>query len=465
MRPRFPWPGTVLWLRVAGAIASGAAASMYPTAASASSAQCTAAAISAGGVYDCWLCSAFEYLAYLSAAYGQKVYSAMAVDAANALGILALVSGHIWVIKIILLPGESRAALEELLKRAGWLIAAALLLSADGVVISFEYIFGAMQQAAGDIGTAIMAYASSIGGAPSLASVVGSGAPAGLALTADQAAMGGTIAAAYTGIWAQVEHTLTPLVCFSMSQVSEAGVSLAIIPRAIMYGLLLLPYIFVMGVFAALLLQSQFYFTAISAVTPVLVLFLVFDKTRGMFGQALKVLLTGSFTIVFCAVAMGFTGMVIAVAIQELVGIAASAGSTSAIEIGSASSFWDATGAPPPAVVMSNPQEPYMSMAYLKTLMIGFISILLHLAAPRIAANIGGATDSAMSAAAVVGVGQLGASRGIMASKGLILGRDPNQIGGLAGAVIGGAASGARRGGELLGSLNPFTRRLKEAEE
>ncbi|MGQ3026748.1 MAG: hypothetical protein ACT60Q_00435 [Ferrovibrionaceae bacterium] len=453
------------WLRLTGAVALAVAAAFQPAVASASSQQCTASAISAGGVYDCWLCSAFEYMAYLSAAYGQKVYTAMAIDAANVLGVLALVSGHVWALKIILLPGESRAALDELLKRAGWLIAAALLLSANGVVISYDYIFTAMQQAAGDVGTAIMAYASSIGGAPQLASVVGGGAPAGLALTSDQSAAGAAIAAAYTGIWAQVEHTLTPLVCFSMSQISEAGWSLSVIPRAIMYLLLLTPYIFVMGVFAALLLQSQFYFTAISAVTPVLVLFLVFDKTRGMFGQSLKVLLTGSFTIVFCAVAMGFTGMVIAVAIHELVGLAAAAGSSAAIEIGSASSFWDATGAPPAAVVLDNPREPYMSMAYLKTLMIGFISILLHLAAPRIAANIGGATDSAMSAAAVVGIGQLGASRGVMATKGALLGRDASQFGGLAGAVFGGAASVGRRGADMLGSLNPFSRRLKESEE
>jgi hypothetical protein len=200
---------------------------------------------------------------------------------------------------------------------------------------------------------------------------------------------------------------------------------------AIFYGLLLaLPYVFVWGIFLAFTLEGIFKLLAITAVSPLLIAVAGFGPTRGFALTGLRVIVGGVLTVVFAGVAMGFTMTVLR---QALDGAPL------------------ATGGIKPDISGFLGSEQYWLV-----LLIGFISILFHLKAATLAANISGASDGPGAAATVVGAGMaaVGAAKTLTLKSAQKLGRKGSEAFG-AGAraardriMGGGKAPAATQGGD-----------------
>lgn len=147
--------------------------------------------------------------------------------------------------------------------------------------------------------------------------------------------------------------------------------------------LLLLPYVFVWGIFLAFLLEGIFKFLGVSALAPVFIACIAFKATRGFAMSAARILLSGILTVVFAGVAMGFTITIVKTYTADLPMTA------------------DGTFAGDPSAFV-------LSREYFSILLIGFISILFHLKAATLASNIAGASDDPGAASAVVAAGMAG---------------------------------------------------------
>ncbi len=146
---------------------------------------------------------------------------------------------------------------------------------------------------------------------------------------------------------------------------------------------MLIPYIFVWGIFLAFLLEGIFKFLGISALAPMFIACAAFKPTRGFAISAARVLLSGILTVVFAGVAMGFT-----ITIVKLY--------TAGLPIDVDGNY------------VGDPGKFVMSAEYFSILLIGFISVLFHLKAATLASNISGASDGPGAASAVVAAGMMG---------------------------------------------------------
>ena len=147
---------------------------------------------------------------------------------------------------------------------------------------------------------------------------------------------------------------------------------------------------------------------------------------RGFTEAAIRLYLPGGLTIVFAALAMGFTLAVTHAFVSDLI-----------VAVGVAQGDF------------------FLTWAYWGMLLLGFISVLLHLKAATLASNISGANDGAGPAAATIVGAKLAVAAtaatafraaGGPASAGFIGGKVGNLTGGygVPGAVVG-AARGATR--------------------
>ena len=140
---------------------------------------------------------------------------------------------------------------------------------------------------------------------------------------------------------------------------------------------LLLPWTFVMLIFAAYVVEAIFKFLAVTALAPVWLVSAFFQRTRSFLEAAIRLYISGGLTVVFAAVAMGFTLAVTDSYIQPLF-----------------------------TAVMDG-KYLIMTWGYWAMLVLGFISVLLHLKAATLASNISGANDGAGPAAATVMAGKM----------------------------------------------------------
>lgn len=343
-------------------------------------------------------------LAERGRSYARAVSQKMSATATTLYGAFIMIALSIFFLRLFALPREASEAGVNLLKQmTWWSLGSFFLKNTDSL---FDWVFDLMQMTALQVGIFILNVATAD------SSIMPNGPP-----SIGAAGTGSEIAQSYGQLWGTVEFVIYPIACSAFS--GTAGTSN--IGQAFAYFILALPYMFVLGVFAAFLVQSMFYFTAIAAFSPILILGLAFEKTRGGVGSGFRIILTGTLTIGFAAIAMGFTAMILFEALGQL------------RSLRSGGSFWDWI---PVANWFYSAGKLIISPAYWSAFIIGFVSILLHLAAPRLAANISGATDSAASAAAVVGAGQLLASRAIMGGQRLLTGSAPGQIGGAAGLAM-----------------------------
>lgn len=142
---------------------------------------------------------------------------------------------------------------------------------------------------------------------------------------------------------------------------------------------LAVPYVFVWGIFLAFVIEGVFKLLAVTAVAPLLIGAAAFRPSRGFAIAGFRIVLGGVLTVIFAAVAMGFTLSVMRFFLDQVP--MADDGFTSGI------SKW------------------VMSPGYWGMFLLGFVSVLFHLKAATLAANISGASDGPGAAAAVVGAG------------------------------------------------------------
>ena len=148
----------------------------------------------------------------------------------------------------------------------------------------------------------------------------------------------------------------------------------------------MLPYLFVIGIFAAFMVECQFKFLSITALAPVWAVSWFYQQTRSFTTAALRIYLSAGFTAIFAAMAMGFTVGALGQYLPEFYCI-------------SNVQLCGEYGLPNPG--KDAPSSPIFSSAYWVAMLMGYISILLHLKAATLAANISGANDGAGPAAAV----------------------------------------------------------------
>jgi len=170
--------------------------------------------------------------------------------------------------------------------------------------------------------------------------------------------------------------------------------------------ILSLPYLFVWGIFMAFVLEGVFKLLAITSVAPLLIVAAAFPPTRGFATSGLRIVLGGVLTVLFAAVAMGFTLSVLDTFMskQPMTG----------------GSFTGDTA------------KWVQSKDYWAAIILGFVSVLFHLKAATLASNISGASDGPGAAAAVVA----GGMSAFAAVKGFALKKSGDVASNAAGAAV-----------------------------
>jgi hypothetical protein len=171
-----------------------------------------------------------------------------------------------------------------------------------------------------------------------------------------------------------VEDQIWQVLKVAGQMIAEAGVTS--FGLAIYGAVLALPFLFVWGIFLAFIVEGIFKLLAITAVSPLLIAAAAFRPSRGFAVSGFRVVLGGILTVVFAAVAMGFTMHVM----RDFTGRIPLNQNGFGVDI----SDW------------AGGQE------YWGLILLGFVSVLFHLKAATLAANISGASDGPGAAAAVV---------------------------------------------------------------
>jgi hypothetical protein len=183
-----------------------------------------------------------------------------------------------------------------------------------------------------------------------------------------------------TGLLKVVEDQVKRVVNLSWAIVTDTGVftlHLAIGGIALM-----IPYLFVWGIFLAFMLEGLFKLLAVTVLAPLAIVAAGFEPTRGFTISAARIVIGGALTVICASIAMGFTVAVLRYYTAPPI-----------IPI-------DADGN-----IAVRAAEFVFGDKYLAILLLGFISILFHLKAASLAASISGAIDGPGAASAVVGSG------------------------------------------------------------
>lgn len=201
--------------------------------------------------------------------------------------------------------------------------------------------------------------------------------------------------------------------------------------RALMSIIGMLPFIFVLGIFAAFMAEAMFKYVAMAVATPILIAIFPIKFFRPFSTAGIRILIGAFFTLVFAAGAMGFT----MIAVDNFKGgiatklEAAQQAGTGSIRyklwckdsppIWSGAwpdegyepyTLYDKNDVPPLTEAECQEAEKLSSIGawivfepeFIMLVVIGFLSVLLHLSAKTLASNISGANDGPGPAAAVV---------------------------------------------------------------
>lgn len=356
-----------------------------------------------GEPYLCVLCKTFTNFGSTASAFRETAYATLAgpalalAQAIMLMWILAFVGG------LFLKPKEGSEAAPRLFVQFGWFgLVAGLLSSPDWLFVN---VVGLMEETA--VGTAGVLFDAARG-----TFAAAGGGNSWASISTNQTVDNGV----YAYLWGHVEATLYTIVNMMIWQLdrtlSSAGIFAmhALVMALIVIIVLGLPLTFVLGIFAAYLFQTMFYYMAISAVAPALIAGMLFKWSRGYAWAALKFLLGGALTLVFAAVAMSFTGAVIYLGLQGMWDKAAGSGanlvSDALIAAANATNGQPDTVNPLAQTEFASSIFSPLSSSFWITALICWVSVLLHLNAPKIASNISGSNDSATTAALVVAAGQ-----------------------------------------------------------
>lgn len=432
---------------------------------------------------SCLFCSVFSELFTLAFGTGNGGYARAAFDVlvrpANAFTRLVCTILVVWtMLQFMLYEDASREMLKRSIKLIAILVTVGFFSSVGGTNWLFEVVILGMQKTGLGIAQAVIGASGNVCGDAGTAPVLGD-------------AGSGT----YTALWQGVECVaFTPVRYAAENWARLSGISGFIGGLGDWFAWLILafPYLFVLGIFGAFLIQSMFYFLALAGTTPVILIFVVFDSTRGICWAALKFLLSGALTVVFAGMAMGFTGFVLAkytrnIANYQQLSISASLGQCTARKLeeyrrshngridnydvyrvinnqcqaetntasGSLATYDDDK--------VCDLNHFTCTKSYWAAFLIGMMSVLLHLLAPRIAANLSGASDSAATAAAVVGAGQMGAAKAMGWTQNT-LGWGLNTAGRTGGLMLYGAGRAGGMIGNLAGALSGNAREMAAQE-
>lgn len=192
------------------------------------------------------------------------------------------------------------------------------------------------------------------------------------------------------------------------------------IAHYVLSGTLLLPYLFVAGIFIAFMVECAFKFYSIGILAPVLTMLLPFRSTRAGAIAALRTLIGAGLTVIFASGAMALTvGIVdkyVGVVDKQLqsreqyeAACAKVANPAYDVQSDEMGEMWYHGG----SVAALKCEKPYTHFTiYTKDFFIfyivGFVSVLLHLGSKSLASNISGANDGVGPAAATVAAAKLG---------------------------------------------------------
>ena len=257
--------------------------------------------------------------------------------------------------------------------------------------------------------------------------------------------------------------------CWDMVAVWNPG-------RAIAALILLIPYLFVFGIFVAFMVEAIFKFIAIGLAAPVLIAGMPFPFTRAFGIAGLRIIIGAMFTIVFAAAAMGFSmGTVhkyevplryaLANTPEKIKQAEQDYADMVAYECGEDSQSMGCLNAKDAqSLAMNKASEgdiTVFSKDFILLFIMGFVSILLHLQAKSLASNIYGANDGAGPAAATVAAGKMLMGAGMLAAGRTMFGQ-----GGLGGTIAqhahqnpGGFVQGGLVGGTAANLVAQFSGR------
>lgn len=358
----------------------------------------TSAAAPSGSTYECMLCSTLSKVESTGRAFRQISYTALASPAMSLAQAVMLLWILIFVGGMFLNPREGgQSAAPKLILQFLWFGAVGGLLGAPDW--AFGNVIGLLEETSVSLGGFIF---ETMRGS----FLVDGSANAWNSIATDQTIANGV----YAYLWGHVEATLYPVLNILAWQLKDAGWT-AWIGAAVLAIVIGVPLAFVLGIFAAYLFQTMFYYMAITALAPGLVVALLFKPSRGWMWAALKFLFGGALTLVFASVAMSFTGAIIYLGLQD---VWSQTGGSSATMVSdaliNAANQANSTVDAPNSLAKTEFSARIFSIttsAFWITALMAWVSVLLHLNAPKIASNISGSNDSATSAAMVVAAGQM----------------------------------------------------------
>ncbi len=360
-----------------------------------------------------------ELLAQLQAVrdgFGKVAYTELGKSLRGIFAVLSVIFILITFGKALIFPDSGREALAKVIGRIPLIMIVSFLLGKTGLVIYEEYVIDVIEGLGLHVGSLFIA----IGHV--LPQLVGHAA-----LTPPPEPPSGMSYAYLAHIMATSMADVLDIAFLMMT----ASVREALMGGAFAGLILLLPYSFVIGIFIGFLVEAMFKILAMWVISPLLLCLTLFDATKGFWVASLRVLMSAGLTVAFVSAAMGLTLGVVETNRARIVCDVVGQEHAKCVALLQGK---PTTGGLSEADTKRVREEGNTglkagSSAYFYTLILGLVSVLLHLKAAALASNISGAQDSAGAAAAVTmaGQGALGIlSRGAMklATAGTGWGRD-----------------------------------------
>ncbi|TAN56713.1 MAG: hypothetical protein EPN26_03450 [Rhodospirillales bacterium] len=381
----------------------------------------------------CYSCDFFNILTTMKDGFSYQIFREVAPQATSiikhALELWLILMGMSW----FFFPSKAGQMTMSTLFKLPWIaMALASIHQVDGVPWVFSKVISPIEAMGLNYGIAIL---NTLGSARP---VLPEGAP-------DTAAYG------YTQLAALVEQQMFSVIqfCYELATL-KPQFDIDTLIRFIASIILALPFLFVVGIFTAFLLEAMFKVVAVGIVSPLLVMCAIFGPTRPFAIAGARILLGAALTIIFASGAMGFTITgVNHYSVPFMEKVASMKGENlkdptllndvdkkkiedAAICERMNSFFGFGRSIAPGRYQELNCSELYVpnqaneiifSKNYIILFVIGFSSILLHLASKSLASNLSGANDGAGPAAAVVAGAQMALGAGTYAATRLAFGQ------------------------------------------
>lgn len=381
------------------------------------------------GTYSCWVCGWMTKLENLTSQMARASFRALVPSAAMIATATSIIALCLLVFRVIWAGSGVEETVAQgsiflvtmiicgLLLWAGNSNGFGLNISEQGIgssgPVAIAYIFDPMQIAGLGSAQAVLGSIQEIPGQPFKLLTITAAATSANGSSGTAIALGG-----YAQLWGQVEATVFRVFQVAVGQIQQNRGWIDTFSATILWMIALAPYLFVMIIFGFYLLQTMFYFSAIAGVAPFLIALMPIKQFRGFFFAGLRFCFGGALTIVFASFAMALTGAVVNGVLNDVL---ATIGTEQQDPSCTGISFAQSTSS-----VTALLGGPFFTL-----IVFGGLSAVLHLAAPRIASNIAGSHDNAVTAGALAGFGAAAVSR----SGGAIIGSGRNVAGGIAGAA------------------------------